>query len=829
MDLLTFKLMNPASRFVRAVGACVLFALGVATCGAQQNYTWKNVVIRGGGYVSGVLFHPAERHLIYARTDVGGAFRWENASGSWRPLNDDLGYSDSQLTGVVSFAVDPNDPARLYLASGQYLQSWARNAAILRSADRGATWSRTELPFKLGGNADGRGTGERLEVDPNSGVILFLGTNQNGLWKSVDRGVTWTRVTAFAPTSVTFVAFDKRSGSSGLSTPTIYAGVNDVTASLYRSTDGGSSWAPVPGAPTGLIPNHGSFDANGMLYLSYADGLGPNGMTRGAIWRYNTGSAAWADITPRVPGVSDSFGYGAVSASKLSAGTIVATTNDRWTQGDEIWRSVDGGATWTNVNTLDSYDGSSAPWALFHGSAASHRPHWMTDVDIDPFDNNRVLFVTGGGIWGSDAAFGGAPTWTFRNNGLEETVPLELASPHVGTSLLSAIGDIGGFRHDNLDASPPLTNFFNPVHGTNTGIDFAQAVPLMVVRAHSGTARGAYSLNGGTTWTDFLTCPPTATANGPGQIAISASGGRILWIPENSEPYFSTDNGATWTKSTGAVAGNFTPVADRVNANKFYFYDSNGARVYVSINGGQSFASSGAVPGGGTKMRAVPGLEGNLWVPAWGSGLYRSTNSGSSFAAVAGVQEAYRVGFGMAAPGQTHPTGFIWGKIGGTVGLYRSVDTGGSWVRINDDANQWGWMNAVIGDPRIFGRVYVATGGRGIIYGSPPTTGSTAPTVAISSPAVGAAFTTGANITIEATAADANGFIASVAFYRGTTLIGTDDAAPFSVTWSSVAAGSYSLTAIATDNDGTTTTSSAVNITVSAASAPPPEPPASGG
>ncbi|MES3001197.1 MAG: Ig-like domain-containing protein [Pseudomonadota bacterium] len=90
------------------------------------------------------------------------------------------------------------------------------------------------------------------------------------------------------------------------------------------------------------------------------------------------------------------------------------------------------------------------------------------------------------------------------------------------------------------------------------------------------------------------------------------------------------------------------------------------------------------------------------------------------------------------------------------------------------------------------------------------------PTVSITSPASGATFTAPANIALTAVAADANGTVTQVAYYRGTTLIGTATSAPYSVTWSNVAAGSYSLTAKATDNGGAVTTSAAVAITVSA-------------
>ncbi|MGA1979975.1 MAG: glycoside hydrolase family 9 protein [Sedimentisphaerales bacterium] len=98
------------------------------------------------------------------------------------------------------------------------------------------------------------------------------------------------------------------------------------------------------------------------------------------------------------------------------------------------------------------------------------------------------------------------------------------------------------------------------------------------------------------------------------------------------------------------------------------------------------------------------------------------------------------------------------------------------------------------------------------------------PTVSISSPANGATFTAPASITINATAADSDGTISSVAFYQGSTLLGTDTTSPYSYTWSNVAAGSYSLTARATDNGGAVTTSSAVSITVTGTTTVPTAP-----
>lgn len=98
------------------------------------------------------------------------------------------------------------------------------------------------------------------------------------------------------------------------------------------------------------------------------------------------------------------------------------------------------------------------------------------------------------------------------------------------------------------------------------------------------------------------------------------------------------------------------------------------------------------------------------------------------------------------------------------------------------------------------------------------TGGNLAPSVSLTAPSGGATFTAGSSITLTATASDSDGTISKVEFFRGSTSLGVDTSAPYSVTWNNVAAGSYSLTAVATDNANATKQSAAVNITVSGGS-----------
>jgi RHS repeat-associated protein len=87
-------------------------------------------------------------------------------------------------------------------------------------------------------------------------------------------------------------------------------------------------------------------------------------------------------------------------------------------------------------------------------------------------------------------------------------------------------------------------------------------------------------------------------------------------------------------------------------------------------------------------------------------------------------------------------------------------------------------------------------------------------TVSLTAPVSGAKFAPSSTITLTADATDSNGTITKVEFYRSGTLIGTATAAPYTVNWTNVPGGNYSITAKATDNQGLSKTSNAVNVTI---------------
>lgn len=751
----------------------------------SSSYTWQNVQIYGGGFMPGIIYNETEPGLVYARADIGGAYRMDPGTGRWVPLLDWLGWDHWSWTGVESLATDPADPDRLYLAVGTYTNDWdPNNGAILRSTDRGDSFEITELPFKIGGNMHGRSMGERLAIDPNQNSILYLGSSRDGLWRSTDFGATWSQVGNFPnpgnyvrdpddpfgyhsqPTGIVWVTFDPSSGTPGSPTGRIFAGVADEDGTtVYRTTNAGASWELVPGQPTDFCcPHKGKLDhANGLLYVTYGNTPGPYDASKGDVWRHDLATGDWTRISP-VPSESDDnyYGYGGFAIDRQNPDTVMVSSFTSWWPDEQIWRSNDNGDTWSPIWEWTRYpnrdfrytmDISEAPWLSTLGPppgggrdpVQNPKLGWMMgDLEIDPHDSDRMMYVTGATVYGSDNLTqwdaGQQITITVKAAGIEETSISALVSPPSGAHLVSGIYDIFGARHDDLDTPPDRTHG-EPWFATHD-LDFAELNPSVMFRVgkhlfvdpgaspNQAPKMSAYSTDGGTTWTAIRNNVPGMsddTSAGGGSVAVSANGDVFVWAPD-PDPVSGdlavhwSNNRRNWNASQGIPPG-AKVAADRVNPNRFYGFKDGVS--YVSTDGARTFtptATSGLPTVGRTNLKAVPGFEGHVWLSGGAEGnaygIWHSDDGGVTFTQLSSVDEGDTIGFGMAAPGQSYPALYTSSKIGGVRGIFRSDDAGATWVRVNDDQHQWAWTGETIsGDPRIYGRVYVGTNGRGIIYG----------------------------------------------------------------------------------------------------------------
>ncbi|MDZ5645963.1 exo-alpha-sialidase [Nitrospirillum sp. BR 11828] len=746
----------------------------------QVPYQWKNVQIVGGGFVDGIIFHPTEPGVRYARTDMGGAYRWDGAARRWVPLLDWVSYADTNLMGVESIALDARNPDRVYLALGTYTSPDAPNGAILRSDDRGRTFRRVDVPIKFGGNENGRGNGERLAVDPNDPDTLYLGTRHDGLWVSHDGATTWSRVPSFPDVTedpstqavagvppwarggagLVFVIFDPRSGAgAGKGSRTIYVGASlKGRDNLFRSTDGGKTWAPVPGQPTANRPTRAALAADGTLYVSYGSSPGPTRMTDGAVWKLDTRRGQWTDITPDKPDAAHgaAFGYAAVAVDAHNPRVVIASSFDRHRRpgtspglGEDIFRSVDGGKTWHGVFGGPRGDGKNG--GVYDYSLAPYvKPtpiHWLFDIEIDPTNPDHALFTTGYGGWETfdlRAVDKGQPShWQVMSTGIEETVAMAFTSPSQGAPLISAIGDYGGFVHWDLDKPAAEGAAAPPLFGNTDSVVSAPLKPEVVVRVGIRDERypGAnigYSLDGGHSWQAAGMPTPEAKR---GKVAVSADGATWVWTPQGAKEglvsgaFVTTDRGATWTNAQGLPEG-VRVIGDAVDPDTFYALSLFDGKLYVSTDRAAHFQARpftlpnglptpavvrngrGDPRGGQDALYATPDARGDLWIAAF-DGLYHGTAAGGAYTRMPGVEQLHAFGFGRAAPGAAAPALYLVGTIDRQRGIFRSDDAGRHWVRVNDDQHQWGLILQVSGDPKRYGRVYVGTHGRGIVYGDP--------------------------------------------------------------------------------------------------------------
>lgn len=744
----------------------------------DAGYVWSNVLMGGAGFVSGLLAHPTEPGLIYSRTDVGGAYRWNEKDESWIPLHDWLPPSNASALGIEAMAIDPRDPARVYMLAGT--PYWPGGTSLLRSSDRGATWDVVDLTDKIRahGNKAGRHTGERLAVDPNDGRILFCGARNSGLWKSVDEGKTWAQVdglvegpminragaknpehpaTTNDQNGVCAVVFDPAGGKPGSPTRTIYVALSrpyhesydngsgtPATApdgNIFRSTDAGKTWRPLPPLPDIGVSDVSPKDHfkpgrmivhDGRLYVAF------QGEKGGGLFRFDPEGegGSWNDITPMRAGRSgDSRFYnsfGAIDISPTAPHRMIACTHGtyhpqptaggRTVYGDQIFLSETGpketGRTWINL-----FGEKRAELLANIPFAGRTTIHWGASVILDPFNPDRAFITSGNGIWRTDNldhARGSSASrmsgWLMSVKGLEESVPLDVASIPDGP-LVSVIYDYAGFVHDDPDEYP-AEGPHREGAGSNYRLASAGSGQKAKVVRLNVPGQLLFSDDSGRSWTEI----PHGKGKGGSEIEMSADGSVLLFTWKDTV-FRNEDANNQWDPSKWEEVPDLKnaqrPIPDPVNPRVFYAV--RGDKLLTSTDAGKTFKEGPEVGRPGGLLEAAPGREGDLWMPVRGGGLLRIVDGRVKSI---DVFRCSAIGFGRGRKPEDYPAIFIWGRPReeDPVGVYRSTDTGKTWLRVNDDKHQYGGLGNggfVRGDANVFGRVYMSTAGRGIAFGTP--------------------------------------------------------------------------------------------------------------
>lgn len=692
----------------------------VADTATGTGWKFSQVAMGGGGFVSGV-FATKENGLYYARTDVGGAYRYNSETAKWESMSYDISEEDRGLLGISALAFVEDEPNKVYLLAGT---SYFSNgmACLLISNDYGNSFERVDLTemIKVDGNGMGRGNGERLAIDPKNSDIIYAGGCSGGIIKSTDGGRTFTALDMGTKTEtsngngICSILIDPESGDDNGCT-TIYAAISRTKeANLYKSTDGGATWSEIADAPQGIMVQRMKYNGARKIVITYANTEGPwnNNRSTGGIRVLDMETDTMTDITPA------SKGYGDVVIDPENPDRMVACTENIYMAqpngafGDEFYLTTNGGAEWTKLNDIMKLTDGGVEWL------ATTSMHWCSSMCIDPNNTNKIMVVSGNGIFSCDNIWDETPEFYFFAKGIEETVPYELVSIP-GGKLVTVCGDYDGFVQDSADEYGMV---MSSTAGSMTSLAVAaQANNVWVKCGGNDQTNGFwYTEDSGATWINVRNTPlDDGRIAYEGAVGVSADGKTFYWAPGNGTfVYYTTDKGETWNQSKGGTSTKKI-TADPVNPD--YVYAASGSSFYYSTDGGKTFKENIELAVF-TAVRPVvePGVEGKVYLPAMG--LQVSTDNGQTFTRLDSVSYCGALGLGKGKTDDSPYAIYMWGKPAGEeeIGLYWSEDEGKTWSRINDSKHQFGGPGNgyfVCGDMNVYGRVYMSTVGLGVVYG----------------------------------------------------------------------------------------------------------------
>lgn len=597
---------------------------------------WGNV----SGRVRGLDVHPTDPNIVYIGAAAGGIWKTTDGGTTWADKSGGL----SRLT-FGSIAIDPNNTNTVYAGTGE--TRWLFNNVtyegngLYKSTDGGDTW--THITSGFGAETQF----SDIEVNPSDSNILLasLGSGNwnngfptnEGVWRSIDAGASWTRTlnvddafdVAFHPSSslLAYAACGNQSASGG----------------FYRSTDGGATWTQSnTGLPSATLIGRMQFDLStsspltiySLIYNNSASFSGRNS----AAYKSIDGGINWSQISS---GVLLSGTYDGISVSDQGSYDLclsVHPTNPNIVcfGNVEVSRTTDGSIISFVRNPAGYLSGTSA-WDCY-SHVDIHKIHFA------PSDGNIVYLGCDGGVYKSTDA---GATWASLNNDINTIQFYRVASHPTNSSILfGGAQDNGNFSTSDkgltnwvfetsgdgmecfVDYNDPnyvfmSTQFGRLYRSTNAGITWSTILsggtnawiapywqhPSDFNKVYAAVDRKIYrSTDRGATWsalssnltTNRVTCVTQSTVTVANMMAVSS------YYTTTPDVDKSTNEGSTWTDITANVtSAGFSGtniqrvVADPVDANTFYITRASygGGQVIKTTDFGATWTNvSGNLP-----------------------------------------------------------------------------------------------------------------------------------------------------------------------------------------------------------------------------------------
>ena len=682
--------------------ACLLFLSG-GSQDVDSLLPWEELgpaPISNGSYtgrVSAVATSSSDSQRYYVAGADGGVWRSDDAGASWSPLTDSM-----PTLAMGALALDPGDHDVIWAGTGEanYANHSRYGLGLFKSTDGGQTWQHlAEATFA------GR-TFSRILVDPTDTQVLYAAiaraggfpelaaakghpgaTGDLGVFKSVDGGVSWARLSGLPNLAATDLAMDPADPL------VLYAGVGRIFGAaqngIWRSLDGGASWTKLAGGlPTSSIGRISVATAPSQAGRVYtlitrpASSSGRGAYTLGA-WRSDDWGASWTAL-----GISTSLqaSYGWY----LSLVSVDPTDADRVFMGGlSFVRSNNAGASWTTV-TPPHVDMHAAAW-----DAAG-----------------RLVVGDDGGVHRSGNA---GTSWVSRNDGLGLIQLYAGLSSHPGDDETF----FGGFQDNGSNRRNAPGKAWTQVFGGDGGwTQVDQLSPLRVFVEYQGTGNLYRSTSGGSgfswvgsgIWGSDRNCflPPFLIEHG--------NSNRMLYATQRV--YRSTDGGSNWSALSGDLttgSGAIRCLAQaRLDPLRVYAATNDG-NVLRSDNGGATWtlllSGQPGWPRVTRELTVHPGAPLTVYLAGAAYGIdqvRRSTDGGVNWESLDGDLPDLPVNVIGVLPTPRGERLFA----GTDSGLFHSGDGGQHWSRYGT-----GLPNATVIDLEVDRgrrRIVVATQGRGV-------------------------------------------------------------------------------------------------------------------
>ncbi len=586
------------------------------------------------GRVSAVAVDPGDRDHLLVGAAGGGIWESRDRGASWWPRSDAM---PSLATGALAF--DPSNPSIVYAGTGEGDFYRALGAGVLRSTNGGASWSvRATAPFVGVGFQD-------LCVDPADPARLLAAT-RNGIHESQDAGLTWTQRLGGVAWTISRGAGELLAATSG---------------GVVSSTDGGTTWDAValpspPGSWTRLAVRHAPSDPDVAWVFASGDGAA-------WLWRRSVAGGAWSRVgVPSGVAVNQSWYDWFLGVSPANPDLVFLGAID-------VWRGVRfrGRYFWSNITARASGD--------------SIHPDQHA-IAFDPVDPAVVYVGNDGGLFRSPDHGG---TWQALNRGLYIT-EIEYLAQDLGDCrfLFGGTQDNGSTRFTGSH----VWEHAQDGDGGDCGV--VDDAPSVVYHSFYGMGFERSTTGGG--WGSWSWRGPNVPA-GYGALFYPPLDASFSTVAQAGQSIFlSRDRGDSFTEMDLPGPGVATAM-HAASADVVYAGMSDGRVARASWSGGSWSVTELSSPRSGTAVSDLhlspSGSRLFATYRALGGGrVFLSTDGGSSWSDVTSNLPQVAVNAVVVDPGNASR---VW--VGCDVGVYQSLDTGGTWQQLAP-----GLPNCLVGD-----------------------------------------------------------------------------------------------------------------------------------